>query len=122
MNKSSLIFVYNADSGLMNGMFDYLHKIINPETYSCSLCKLTHYNLGKRKVWKNYITSLPIEMNFFHRDEYELKFQDIIPENYPVIILMEPENSKVIVSSQEIATFDLNQLIQAINKRVFEIT
>jgi len=45
---SKLIFVYNADSGLLNAMKDWAHKIVSPETYPCSLCALTYNNLGMR--------------------------------------------------------------------------
>ena len=33
-----LIFVYNADSGPISGLFDIGHKIISPGSYSCGLC------------------------------------------------------------------------------------
>ena len=30
-----LVFVYNAKSGVINGIFDYVHKFVSPSTYSC---------------------------------------------------------------------------------------
>ncbi|RNI14159.1 hypothetical protein EFE42_06005 [Methanohalophilus sp. RSK] len=33
---SSIIFVYNADSGLLNEMKDYVHKIVSPASYGCN--------------------------------------------------------------------------------------
>ncbi len=39
---NSLLFVYNADSGLVAGLFDSAHKLLSPSTYQCQLCTLTH--------------------------------------------------------------------------------
>jgi hypothetical protein len=49
---TQLIFVYNADSGGLNTLFDIAHKVVSPETYSCSLCMLTHGVLSERTAWK----------------------------------------------------------------------
>jgi len=37
----NLIFVYNANGGLVNSWLDTAHKIVSPSTYSCSLCAIT---------------------------------------------------------------------------------
>ncbi len=39
--EKALIFVYNADSGLLNAINDGILKIVSPSTYQCSLCSLT---------------------------------------------------------------------------------
>jgi hypothetical protein len=64
-----LIFVYNADSGILNSLKDWVHKIVSPETYECSLCALTYDNLGMRRPWREYIKDLGYEVEFLHRDE-----------------------------------------------------
>jgi hypothetical protein len=64
-----LIFVYNADSGLLNSIKDWTHKIVSPETYPCSLCALTYDNLGMRRSWREFIKALGYEVEFLHRDE-----------------------------------------------------
>ena len=69
-DKTSLVFVYNADSGLFNTMTDIAHKIFSPDTYSCNLCMITHDNLSMRSEWKNFIEQLDIELAFLHRDEF----------------------------------------------------
>jgi hypothetical protein len=63
-----LVFVYNADSGKINGLLDYLHKTISPDTYQCQLCALTH----SRKMhdeWREFIRNLEVPVAFLHRDE-----------------------------------------------------
>jgi hypothetical protein len=36
-----LLFVYAGDSGAVNGLVHYVHKIVSPATYECHLCALT---------------------------------------------------------------------------------
>ena len=63
-----LIFVYNADSGLMNTLMDIGHKAISPQTYECSLCGLTFGVLKEHKQWKQFRSESSIDMKFLHRD------------------------------------------------------
>jgi len=37
-----LLFVYNADGGLLPGLKDMFHKILSPGTYPYSLCAVTY--------------------------------------------------------------------------------
>ena len=74
MNK--IIFVYNADSGIINAMKDWAHKIVSPETYGCSLCALTYDNLGMRRPWREFIKELGYEVEFLHRDELAEQYGD----------------------------------------------
>jgi hypothetical protein len=72
MNK--IIFVYNADSGLINAMKDWTHKIVSPETYACSLCALTYDNLGMRRPWREFVRELGYDVEFLHRDELDEQY------------------------------------------------
>ena len=87
MNKNKimqLIFVYNAKSGFINGVFDYVHKFVSPQTYSCNLCSITYDNTGKKDEWNNYLNSLPIEVIFAYKDNLQKKglyFQLQLPHN-----------------------------------------
>jgi len=65
----SLLFVYNADSGLFNAMADTAHKLLSPDTYSCNLCKVTYGFLTERRAWRAFIESLDVPCTFLHRDE-----------------------------------------------------
>ena len=40
-----LIFVYNADSGPVSGLFDIGHKLFSPDTYQCGPVSYTHLTL-----------------------------------------------------------------------------
>lgn len=67
--KPTLIFVYNAESGLFNTLSDVAHKIFSPQTYACNLCALTHATFGVRREWKEFLESLDARTEFLHADE-----------------------------------------------------
>lgn len=71
-----LLFVYNADSGVFNLFADIGHKIFSPETYSCSLCALTHGYLQERGQWRSFIDGLACRCDFLHRDEFRAAHPD----------------------------------------------
>jgi len=73
-SKTTIIFVYNADSGPINGLKDYFHKIIKPETYRCNLCAVTFGNFGMKNSWRKFINSLKNDVKFLHRDEFRKQF------------------------------------------------
>jgi len=66
---NKLIFVYNADGGILNMFKDLIHKNVSPETYPCSLCAVTYDNLGMKREWKQFVSNLGREVEFLHRDE-----------------------------------------------------
>ncbi len=72
--KPSLVFVYNAESGLFNTLSDVAHKIFSPETYACNLCALTHTAFGMRREWKEFIERLDARTEFLHADELRTRY------------------------------------------------
>ncbi|MGE5241482.1 MAG: hypothetical protein ACM3NI_07530 [Bacteroidota bacterium] len=69
MGQPVLIFVYNADSGLVNTLLDIGHKIVSPRTYACNLCAITHSTFTMRDEWKRFVAGLGVPVQFLHRDE-----------------------------------------------------
>jgi hypothetical protein len=65
-----LVFVYAADSGLLNTAIDMAHKVLSPETYPCQLCALTYGPLGMRRRWAAFVKRLPYPALFLHRNEF----------------------------------------------------
>ena len=114
-NQTSLIFVYNADSGLFNTLTDIAHKVFSPDTYSCNLCMITHDNLSMRSEWKEFIEQLDIELEFLHRDEFlkQYKMSDV---KLPCIFSKDTDGLSDFISADEINTSksvdDLKNLIQ----------
>ncbi len=109
-----LIFVYNADSGLLNTLMDIGHKIIKPETYTCSLCNLTFGNFTENKKWKDFRKSTDIEMEFLHRDEFVEKYKMELP--CPVI-LKGPEPLETAIPTEKLKEMkSLDELIKAVKE------
>ena len=109
-----LIFVYNADSGLLNKLMDIGHKIIEPETYTCNLCNLTFGNFTENQKWKEFRENTAIEMEFLHRDEFETKYK--MKQDCPVI-LKGSEPLDIAISKEQLEKFkSLDELISAVEK------
>lgn len=109
-----LIFVYNADSGLLNKLMDIGHKIIEPETYTCNLCNLTFGNFKENQKWKEFRENTAIEMEFLHRDEFETKYK--MKLDCPVI-LKGSESPTIAISKEKLEKLtSLDDLIAAVKK------
>lgn len=65
-----ILFVYNADSGLLAGVLDLLHKTVSPATYPCRLCQLSFGPLGMKRQWRAAVGALETPVAFLHRDEF----------------------------------------------------
>jgi len=83
-----LLFIYNANSGKLNALFDAGHKLFSPSTYPCSLCVLTHDTLSENIIWKTFRKESNLNMEFHHKDEFEEKFPSV-KMIYPTILRLE---------------------------------
>jgi len=92
-----LVFVYNADSGMLNLVKDIAHKLLSPATYPCSLCDLTYSAFGERKSWVRFRKALPVSQQYLHIDEFVSQYSSEInavqsgaaqsnPIQYPAIL------------------------------------
>lgn len=90
-----LIFVYNADSGLVNALIDIGHKAISPDTYDCNLCGLTFGLLTERKQWKEFRKESKTDMEFLHRDEFEQKYNQKF--DYPLVLKQDKNHLSVVI-------------------------
>ena len=95
-----LIFVYNADSGLMNTLMDIGHKAISPETYECSLCGLTFGILKEQKQWKQFRSTSSTDMEFLHRDEFQQQYDRAF--EYPVVLKKDNNELEIAISHTEL--------------------
>ena len=69
MRPDRLIFVYNADGGIANGLMDSVHKTLSPATYPCSLCAITYGMVRMDPKWRRWLKELPIPTVFYHKDD-----------------------------------------------------
>ncbi|MFZ4745760.1 MAG: hypothetical protein ACOYLK_02560 [Sphingomonas sp.] len=64
-----LIFIYNADGGIMQGIMDSVHKTVSPSTYPCSLCAITYGAFTMDRHWRAWLKALPVPSLFYHKDD-----------------------------------------------------
>jgi hypothetical protein len=88
IERSALVFVYNAESGVFNSLADAAHKIFSPRTYACNLCALTHTALGMRGEWKRFLEGLGVPLEFLHADELRSRYH---VEGVPLPAVFEKE-------------------------------
>ncbi len=116
-----LVFVYNADSGKINAVFDSIHKIASPETYDCNLCAITFGNFSEIKTWKNFRETSEAEMIFYHKDEFLKSYRSKwLPKyDFPVILSIENNELNLFISSEELNKLENTEsLIEEIKKRL----
>ncbi len=100
-SNSSLLFVYNADTGLFSVVTDYAHKILSPKTYPCNLCAITYGSMGMNKKWEEFIANLSFPVEFLHRDEF-VKNYDFKDTQLPAAFLKKGDNITMLITHDEI--------------------
>lgn len=114
----SLLFVYNADSGLFNLLSDIAKKSFKGEG-TCSLCDLTHAPLKVKKEWQEFVESLPVKAEFDYKNTFLKKRPELADVQFPVIFMEENGTLREIVSAEQInATKDLGELKETIYKAI----
>ena len=98
----TLLFVYNANSGTLNALFDAGHKLFSPKTYQCNLCALTFDTFTENTIWKSFRNENSVAMEFYHKDEFEAKFpNDTI--SYPAILKLEKDQLTTIFDDKALS-------------------
>lgn len=123
MNSSTtrLIFVYNADSGLLSAVRDALHKTISPSTYPCRLCDLTFGAVRTKSAWKEFIDGLGLLVEFLHRDEFLQRYV-LKDAKFPSAYIENGRGIRLFVLEDEINdTYTLEDLMEIVKRRVEEI-
>lgn len=97
-----LIFVYNADGGMLATLKDAIHKTVSPSTYGCNLCRITYPGASMREEWQAFIQSLPYEVVFSHRDEFREKYPDAKNVQLPAVFTTHSDRPELLISHIEI--------------------
>jgi hypothetical protein len=100
-NNATLIFVYNADSGVFNLAADIAHKIFSPRTYSCNLCAITHSPFAMKDEWRRYLDTLAVPFKFLHADEFKAEYK-IESIELPAVFKTKGGAPEMIISSTAI--------------------
>lgn len=121
--SQKLVFIYNADSGLRNAVVDGAHKILNPESYSCSLCQLTHGALLEKKVWQSFREDMEASgtrLEFLHKDEFATVYRSKFGYKftYPIVLIEGKSGFEILVHTDELNTLETpEQLIILVKER-----
>ncbi|MBY8988858.1 MAG: hypothetical protein KGD61_10420 [Candidatus Lokiarchaeota archaeon] len=99
-DNNKLVFIWNADSGLINTVKDFWHKALRPSTYQCNLCQTTFGTFGPKKDWKSFINDLGIESEFLHKDEFLEKY-DVKDAKYPSAYILKNGNLSIFITQKE---------------------
>ena len=113
--NQNLVFIYNAKSGGLNAILDYVHKMVSPETYDCNLCKLTYDNFGQIKKWNDFLTSYNISADYYYSDHLiQIGINPGI--DLPAVFL---NDKSLLLGPREINSFKtLDELIEGVRKKV----
>ena len=116
---SGLLFVYNADGGVVERTLDYLHKLTSPATYSCSLCALTYGTLGMRAPWREFVERQPYRIDFLHRDEFIREHRELAHLPLPAVLATVPGSlPRVVVSSGHLDAVPTLEVLQGLIEEV----
>tara|TARA_B100001564_G_scaffold354019_1_gene363911 strand:+ start:24 stop:860 length:837 start_codon:yes stop_codon:yes gene_type:complete len=118
-NKSELVFIYNAKSGIIISLIDFIHKVISPDTYECNLYAITYGTFAKKDIWEDYIESLPISSIFTYKDKIlDKKLDNVI---LPAVFQKKNDRFIQLISSVELNKLNnLQGLITLLNSRLKE--
>ena len=112
-----LVFVYAADSGLLNTAIDMAHKVLSPETYPCQLCALTYGPLGMRRRWAAFVRRLPHPALFLHRNEFVRGYPGT-EAVLPALLMEEEGRLSVLVDGDAVrGCRDLDELMTLVEAR-----
>jgi hypothetical protein len=113
-----LIFVYNANAGIVAGVLDSIHKTLSPATYPCSLCAITYGAVRMNPKWKAWLKAQPFESVFYHRPDFRAAFPGATVE-LPVILVERDGKVTPIVKADEFANAPtVDSLIALIESRL----
>jgi hypothetical protein len=118
MKPEKLVFVYNADEGFFNVLTDWTHKLVSPSTYQCSLCLYTYGMTGMRAPWKQFLDSLGLPCEFYHRPDFREKFPGQRIE-FPAVLGLRGENLEVLLSANDLKEVGtLESLIETVRQKL----
>ena len=116
--ETTLIFVYNADSGLLNALNDGILKIVSPSTYDCRLCGLTFGVVSMKTPWRRFIESLGLPVEFLHRDEFGEKY-DYEGAEFPSVYAKTGEEMRLFISKEEMNSMEsLDELMELVKGKL----
>lgn len=114
-----LVFVYNANAGLLAGALDSIHKTLSPATYACDLCALTYGALTMRPLWRQWLQSISMEADFYHRPDFRLAYPAFENEPLPLVGILSDAGLSVLLDRDALSQFQtLDELVAALQSKL----
>ena len=114
-----LVFVYNANAGLIAGALDSIHKTLSPGTYGCNLCALTYGALTMRSEWRNWLKSISLPADFYHLPDFRSAFPEFSDEPLPLVGTVSKGRLSVLMSSDALSQIkSVDELIEALQSQL----
>ena len=130
-NKKQIIFIYNANSGVVISIKDFFHKAFRKSTYQCNLCAVTFGAFGMKKEWKDFVSDLDVPVEFIKKDKFTFEFlhKDEFTEKYsltdakfPSAYLKKDSLLKLFISQDEMNSVEtIDELKALVNKRLEDL-
>jgi hypothetical protein len=98
----TLIFVYNANAGIVAGIMDSIHKTLSPATYPCSLCAITYGAVRMDPKWKAWLKAQPFESMFYHRPDFRAAYPGVTVD-LPIVLIESDGTLTPLVNADEFA-------------------
>lgn len=113
----TLVFVYNAEAGVLNGIMDSAHKLFSPSTYACDLCAITHGLTRMKPEWRTWLQRSGLDVRFYHRSDFRRDWP-AADVQLPAILMQEGDRLSPIISATELAQIsDVGQLVALLEAR-----
>ncbi len=117
----SLLFIYNADSGMANALLDSGRRVLTPKNYPCSLCRITYGPFGMKSDWKRFITALPYAVSFLHKDEVSASLRNEL-QDFPCLVLQQAGRTSILINGADFRNIkDLDTLKQKVTKTLANV-
>jgi len=111
------IFVYNSDGTIGSLIKNTAHKIVSPSTYPCNLCRITYPGVTMQEEWEKFIKSMPHEVVFLHRDEFQKQYPDQTGVQLPAGFTEDTSGLKLLISHTEInKARNVQELIETVKR------
>ena len=113
-DQPDLVFIYKAESGLLNKLKDAVHKTFKPETYPCKLCDITYSPVHMRAQWKRFVEQFPLNVEFSYTDLIEAEHPEAGLE-YPCACLRQSGDLSALISADQMNTCEtIDELISLV--------
>ena len=102
MHPDRIILVYNEDSGLFNAVSGWAHKVFQPASFQCALCRATFSLAGMLVPWRTYLERLPCQRRFLHRDQFRVDYPALADLALPAILIERAGKCETLIGAEEI--------------------